>query len=148
MQDIFYNFPDCKIIINSPKVTIQIDGETLIFDDNNYTTFDMKTGLFITEYTGLFADQNSEFSWAKAIFHPNGYSRPHHHKEHIEDYYVISGQATIRVNNHTKILKPGDHITIMPNEFHHIVNTTTSENMVLIVRSIPAWTVDDYHLLD
>lgn len=78
---------------------------------------------------------------------PQGKMSPrHYHKVTEETYYILSGTATLTINDESFKVEPNMAITIMPNEFHQIVNDGKTSLEFLTI-SGPAWTPDDEYLV-
>ena len=134
---------------NEGELCIQLPGEMLVFDDQDKPIFHNTNGESVTEYSGLASDGNEMRSWAKAIFQTNGFSELHYHHEHTENYYIIEGQAQVTLDDVVYTLSVGDSITIPPGVHHQVSNISAeNESLVLIVKCEPAWTVNDFHLVD
>jgi quercetin dioxygenase-like cupin family protein len=48
----------------------------------------------------------------------------HYHPYQTEDFTVISGEVTVRINGELKTLKAGDQLNIPPNSIHAMWNTS------------------------
>ncbi len=81
-------------------------------------------------------------SLAHISISPGDSSRPHHHKFCQESYFVLSGQATMRVDQDEFILEPGQACLIIPGQIHQIMNNGTQLLEFLAV-CVPAWFPDD-----
>lgn len=141
-------YPGCELTLNpmTSSITIRINNSVLLYDEKNKPVFDSTTGETVIEYTGLATDKNPACSWAKATYRPNGSSPAHHHKNNTEDYYIVSGQATVIIDNVSRILGPGEHIRIEPKQIHQVINESSDKELILIVKCVPAWTINDFHL--
>jgi mannose-6-phosphate isomerase-like protein (cupin superfamily) len=144
----FITFPDCRICVQASDIEIRFVASKLTFEHKNKPSFNSQTGEIVTEYTGLAVDNNYEFSWAKAEFAPKGSSTSHMHKERTEDYYITSGVATLTIDGKAFKLSSGEHIKILPGQVHHVLNESEDEKLVIIVKCVPAWTINDFHLAE
>lgn len=63
----------------------------------------------------------------------------HYHKEIEEVYFVVSGEGLMTVDGVQSVLKAGESITIMPNEWHKIENLSKTETLRLHVTCSPPW---------
>jgi mannose-6-phosphate isomerase-like protein (cupin superfamily) len=85
--------------------------------------FTTKDGSEIRE---LLAHRNSCIrlqSLAEARLPPGASTTPHHHERTEEIYYILEGQALMRIGNETGIVGPGDAIAIPPGHVHQITNS-------------------------
>lgn len=134
-------------VMPNGKVKIANEGEVLEFDELNKPVFKTETGEVVIEYSGLPTDKNPERSWAIATFVPNGHSSAHFHKDRTEDYYITSenAQAHITVDGKEYELTTGDHLRILPNQVHQVLNTSQENPLSLIVKCVPSWIFSDVH---
>ena len=72
------------------------------------------------------------------------WSKPHYHKVTEETYYVISGQARMKVDGKEITISAGQAILLMPNEVHQVCNDQDSDLEFLVICSPPA-SADDHH---
>jgi len=70
-------------------------------------------------------------------------SIPHYHKITTEIYEVIKGELTIYKNNKEHKLKPGDKLTILPNEIHYAIGAET----LVKTTGRPGWTISDHIII-
>ncbi len=85
-------------------------------------TFITKDGSEIRE---LLAATNScirNQTLAEARLPAGGRTTPHHHEKTEEIYYILAGQALMRVGQETATVGPGDAIAIPPGASHQITN--------------------------
>ena len=85
--------------------------------------FTTKDGSEIRE---LLAHRNSclvNQTLAEARLPPRGGTTPHHHVKSEEIYYILSGRGSMRVDEETWAVGPGDAIAIPPGAMHQITNT-------------------------
>ena len=69
-------------------------------------------------------------------------SKPHYHKISEESYFILKGEAIMKVNEQTFSLKQGDAILIEPPEVHQISNHK-EEDLVFLAVCVPAWYPED-----
>lgn len=143
-----YEYEDsCSIqLVSTSKLIIKIHNESMEFDETDKPKFDNTLGETVVEYSGLSVGDNSMRSWAKASYKPKAYSELHYHQDRIEDYYIISGHAKVIIDGEEHHLSCGDHIQILPEQEHKVVNESTQEELKLIVKCVPAWIKEDFHL--
>lgn len=55
---------------------------------------------------------------------------PHYHPYQVEDFIVLSGELTVRINGQLRILKPGNTLHIPKNTVHSMWNNTDSVTVV------------------
>lgn len=55
---------------------------------------------------------------------------PHYHPFQVEDFEVISGELTVRIDGALKILKQSDTLHIPVNKVHSMWNNTTSKAVI------------------
>ncbi|GHN01573.1 hypothetical protein WSM22_30620 [Cytophagales bacterium WSM2-2] len=63
----------------------------------------------------------------------NSYSKEpaaHYHPFQVEDFTVLSGQLTVRIDGHLKVLKQGDTLHIPINKIHSMWNDTSGKTIV------------------
>ena len=87
--------------------------------------FKTKDGSEIRE---LLAHRNScitQQSLAEARVPPGASTTPHYHPRTEEIYYILSGQARIRIEGEVQDIGPGDAIAIPPGSIHTITNSGT-----------------------
>jgi mannose-6-phosphate isomerase-like protein (cupin superfamily) len=78
-------------------------------------------------------------SLAVIVMPPGCSSQRHYHKVGEETYYILSGSASMMIDDHEFILTPGQACLIQPNESHQITNNG-KENLEFIAVCAPAWT--------
>jgi mannose-6-phosphate isomerase-like protein (cupin superfamily) len=89
---------------------------------NRVPAFTTKDGSEIRE---LLAHRNScirNQTLAEAQLPLGGVTTPHHHINTEEIYYILEGEALMRVGRETKTVGPGDAIAIPPGVSHQITN--------------------------
>jgi mannose-6-phosphate isomerase-like protein (cupin superfamily) len=82
---------------------------------------------------------------AEARLPPGKSTTPHRHTKTEEIYYLLSGQAKMRVGQETRSVGPGDAIAIPPGASHQITNTGT-EMLVFLCCCAPGYEHDDTDL--
>jgi mannose-6-phosphate isomerase-like protein (cupin superfamily) len=88
--------------------------------------FTTKDGSEIRE---LLAHRNSclrNQTLAEARLPPGGATTPHRHVKTEEVYYILEGQATMRVGSELRQVGPGDAVAIPPGAIHQITNSGDS----------------------
>ena len=60
---------------------------------------------------------------------------------------MLNGTARMIVDGGEFTISKGQALLIMPGEVHQIFNDTDSD-VELVVTCVPAWTPDDFHILD
>ncbi len=129
-----------------PNDAIVIDsGDTIV----EYTTekkpvYDYKTGEIVTEYSGLASDRNKERSWAIVTYHPK--APLHFHKIGTEDYFFVKGEGEVLLDGKPTKVSAGSHIKIEPKQKHQVVNFSEKEELILIVKCVPSWIIEDFQL--
>lgn len=81
-----------------------------------------------SEIRELLAHRNScirQQSLAEARLSPGGSTTPHHHPVTEEIYYILEGEALMRIGEEERTVGPGDAIAIPPGAEHTITNTGT-----------------------
>jgi mannose-6-phosphate isomerase-like protein (cupin superfamily) len=74
---------------------------------------------------------------------PPGFGSPaHYHKESEETYYIVDGEARLRVDGEEHYVVAGDACLIVPRAVHQIVSVGTGDLEFLVI-SAPAWTPTD-----
>jgi mannose-6-phosphate isomerase-like protein (cupin superfamily) len=144
-----YTYSDGQTIELYPdnKISIKRNIESLEFNEINKPQFDNGHGETVVEYTGLCADGKQKESWGKASYNPESFSQLHYHQERTEDYYIVSGNATVIIDSQEHHLTAGSHIRINPMQQHQVINASKQENLQLIVKCVPAWVREDFHLV-
>lgn len=111
------------------------------------TSFTTKDGSEIRE---LLAHRNSCIqaqSLAEARLPVGASTTPHYHPLTEEIYYILSGQAQMRIGDELQAVGPGDAIAIPPGAPHQITNTG-SETLVFLCCCAPAYEHADTVLLE
>jgi mannose-6-phosphate isomerase-like protein (cupin superfamily) len=102
-----------------------------------------------SEIRELLAHRNSAIrnqSLAEARLMPGKSTTPHYHPKTEEIYYVISGQARMKIGDDARVVGRGDAIAIPPGQVHQITNTGTEE-LVFLCCCAPGYEHDDTVLL-
>lgn len=100
--------------------------------------FTTKDGSEIRE---LLAHRNSVIrlqSLAEARLAPGAKTQAHFHPRTEEIYYILAGEARMRLGDEVRQVGPGDAIAIPPREPHQITNTG-SEPLVFLCCCAPAY---------
>lgn len=104
-------------------------------------------GEIIFELFGSTTGGGQAHSLAQIVIPPGKASRRHFHPEAEESYYVLSGVGALIIDGEAVTLNTGDGVVIPPPQIHQIANQGT-ENLVLLVVCVPAWTPDNSVFLD
>ena len=99
-------------------------------------------GEIIQEILGLIAGKVSSHSLAKIIIRQCDASTRHFHKFSEESYLILSGEASLNIDNDLFTLKPGEAVLIEPDEIHQISNHS-AEDLVFLAVCVPAWSPGD-----
>ena len=113
----------------------------------NVAPFITKDGSEIRE---LLAHRNSAIrqqSLAEARLPPGASTTPHYHRVTEEIYYLLAGQAQMRIGEETRQVGPGDAIAIPPGNIHQITNHG-SETLLFLCTCVPAYQHDDTFLVE
>ena len=121
------------------------------FHADGKPVFPYSTGGSVTEFVGRVVLKGDEDyaevqSWAEVIYKPHGGSNRHYHHTRTEEYFIISGQAIVEIENTKHYLEAGEYLKILPGERHQVVNVSQNEALKIIVKCQPAWSEDDFHL--
>jgi len=103
---------------------------------------DIPGGEKIQEILGLVARNVTSHSLAEITILPGNASSRHYHKFSEESYLILSGEATLDINDRVFTLKPEEAVLIEPLEIHQISNQS-AEELVFIAVCVPAWSPDD-----
>jgi mannose-6-phosphate isomerase-like protein (cupin superfamily) len=109
--------------------------------------FTTKDGSEIRE---LLAHRNSSIaqqSLAEARLAPGAKTTPHFHRVTEEIYYLLAGQAQMRIGDETRAVGPGDAIAIPPGNVHQITNSG-SETLLFLCTCVPAYEHEDTFLIE
>jgi mannose-6-phosphate isomerase-like protein (cupin superfamily) len=103
-----------------------------------------------SEIRELLAHRNSSISrhsLAEARLPPGASTTPHYHRVTEEIYYLLAGQAQMRIGEETRAVGPGDAIAIPPGSIHQITNTG-SETLLFLCTCAPAYEHEDTVLVE
>ena len=81
-------------------------------------------------------------SLAHIVIPPGASSHSHYHKVSEESYYILKGQARIKIDTKDFSLGPGQTCLIEPKE-RHIISNEGLEDLEFLAVSAPPWTPDD-----
>jgi len=99
-------------------------------------------GEILQEILGLQAGEVKSHSLASVTIPPGNASKCHFHKKSEESYYILSGKASLEINDKSYQLQAGEAVLIEPNDLHQISNHG-DENLVFLAICVPAWHPDD-----
>jgi mannose-6-phosphate isomerase-like protein (cupin superfamily) len=114
---------------------------------NDVVSFATKDGSEIRE---LLAHRNScirNQSLAEARLPAGASTAPHYHPNTEEIYYILSGEARMRIGQEIAAVGPGDAIAIPPGLSHQITNTGR-EPLVFLCCCAPAYEHADTVLVE
>ena len=100
------------------------------------------TGESIQELLGHQAGGATSHSLAMITIQPGKSSAPHFHKISDESYLILSGVASMQIDQAQFELEAGEAVFIKPMEVHQISNHRESELTFLAV-CVPAWYPED-----
>ena len=103
-----------------------------------------------SEIRELLAYRNSSIgqqSLAEARLPPGASTTPHYHRATEEIYYLLAGQAHMRIGEETRDVGPGDAIAIPPGNIHQITNNG-SETLLFLCTCVPAYEHEDTFLVE
>lgn len=110
-------------------------------------SFTTKDGSEIRE---LLAHRNSAIrqqSLAEARLPAGCRTTPHYHPQTEEIYYILRGTASMRIDQETRDVGPGDAIAIPPGQTHQITNTG-GETLVFLCCCAPCYEHEDTVLVE
>lgn len=134
------------------KLEVQFKGKKFSFTEDGKTKYDNEKGEVVIEYVGLTTDKDATESFAIARFAPcepgksGGASDAHYHSYLTEEYYILAGKGNILIDGVDHQVSAGDHIHIPHGKVHQVANHSEYLPLELLVYSIPAWTIMDFHL--
>lgn len=96
----------------------------------------------IQEVIGNRAGSGNSHSVARILIPPGNLSEPHYHKYAIESYVILTGRASIKIDNVILELGAGEAVLIEPGEIHQISNLEDTD-LVFIAVCLPAWHPED-----
>ena len=99
-------------------------------------------GEVIQEFLGAQAGAVESHSLARVTIGPGKSSMPHFHKLSDESYLILSGTATMQINDVEFILHPWEAVLIEPMDVHQIFNHG-DEDLVFLAACVPAWQPGD-----
>jgi quercetin dioxygenase-like cupin family protein len=92
--------------------------------------FNSRTGQRI-KFLQTAGDTNGQLLEIQSTFSPHSKEPvPHYHPYQEEDFTVLSGQISVRMDGQPKIYKAGDHLHIPPNRVHSMWNHTDEMSVV------------------
>lgn len=100
------------------------------------------TGENVQELLGRQAGGATNHSLAMITIQPGKSSAPHFHKKSDESYLILSGVASMYIDQAQFDLEAGEAVLIEPMEVHQISNHRDTELTFLAV-CVPAWHPDD-----
>ena len=109
--------------------------------------FTTKDGSEIRE---LLSHRNSRIenqSLAEARVEAGATTTPHYHAQTEEIYFILDGEADMRIGTETRHVGPGDAIAIPPGQVHQITNIGHCQLRFLCMCA-PAYEHDDTVLVD
>jgi len=84
-------------------------------------------GEILQEIFGVNAGGIENHSLAKVTLPPGKKSIPHYHKISTESYMILSGTATLYIEQQPATLTAGEAVLIAPFEVHQIMNQTNTD---------------------
>lgn len=96
------------------------------------------TGESVQELLGRQAGGATNHSLAMVTIQPGKASAPHFHKLSVESYLIITGVASMHIDQAQFELEAGEAVLIQPMEVHQISNHREAELTFLAV-CVPAW---------
>lgn len=104
-------------------------------------------GEIIQEILGIQAGNVNSHSLAEVTIPPGKTSVSHFHKESEESYLILSGTATLKIDQAELTLTSGDAVLIEPHEIHQISNQS-HQDLVFLAVCVPAWHPEDSFEVD
>lgn len=104
-------------------------------------------GEIIQEILGLEASHVESHSLAQVTIPPGNSSVPHYHKNSEESYLILSGKATMSIDQRDFELETGEAVLIEPNEVH-VISNDEDQNLVFLAVCVPAWHPEDSFAVD
>jgi mannose-6-phosphate isomerase-like protein (cupin superfamily) len=104
--------------------------------------FKNPSGEELQELLGLVAGNVTSHSLAEVTIPPGKASSPHFHLSSEESYLILSGKATLHIDEHIFHLLPGESVLIEPHEIHQISNQG-DQDLIFIAVCVPAWSAED-----
>jgi mannose-6-phosphate isomerase-like protein (cupin superfamily) len=118
-----------------------------ITNADSTTPFTSPHGEIVREYFGEAAGGAAQHSLAHITLPPGTTSRKHYHPTVEESYFILAGEGRMTVDSESRIIKPGDAISIPVNAVHQIFNDTNAPLTFLAICA-PSWTPDCSIFLD
>ena len=104
-------------------------------------------GESVQELLGLQAGGATSHSLALVTIQPGKSSAPHFHKNSDESYLILSGIASMHIDQAQFELEAGEAVLIEPMEVHQIFNHK-DEALTFLAVCVPAWHPDDSFAAD
>jgi adenosylhomocysteinase len=95
-------------------------------------------GESVQELLGLQAGGTTSHSLAMVTIQPGKSSAPHFHQKSDESYLILSGIASMHIDQAQFKLQAGEAVLIEPMEVHQISNHT-DEVLTFLAVCVPAW---------
>jgi len=95
-------------------------------------------GEMIQEILGQAASGTEGHSLAKITIPPGNASARHFHKKSEESYLILSGIASLVIDDQAFALTAGEAVLIEANEIHQIKNEH-DQDLVFLAVCVPAW---------
>src|SRR5262252_10073188 len=88
-------------------------------------------------------DTNGKLLEMEATYSPHSIEpAPHYHPHQEEDFTIVSGEMTVRMNGQLKILKAGDQLHVPKNTVHSMWNNSSETTAVVNWKVTPALTTE------
>jgi mannose-6-phosphate isomerase-like protein (cupin superfamily) len=100
------------------------------------------SGEIVQEILGIQNGDVLSHSLAKVTLPPGKKSVKHFHADSEESYLILSGKATVILDEKTLTLTEGDALLIAPGEVHQIINKNEADLLFLAI-CVPAWQPED-----
>jgi mannose-6-phosphate isomerase-like protein (cupin superfamily) len=104
-------------------------------------------GESVQELLGHQAGGAASHSLALVTIQPGKSSAPHYHKNSDESYLILTGIASMHIDQAQFELKAGESVLIEPMEVHQIFNHS-DEALTFLAVCVPAWYPDDSFAAD
>lgn len=86
--------------------------------------------------------QHANHSLALISIAPGASSKPHYHKICQESYYILSGQARMRLDEQEIQMERGEACLILPGQVHQITNNS-NQTLEFLAVCVPPWFASD-----
>ena len=86
--------------------------------------------------------RQANHSLALITIAPGAASKPHYHKICQESYYILSGQARMRLDEQEIQMGPGQACLILPGQVHQITNDS-DQTLEFLAVCVPPWFASD-----